>query len=112
MERNDVLKVLDEMYEKEICIDDYVDVDVLPTHLVLNVGNSVYKYYYSDMLQFKLVVTYKGRTALCAEHWVEHVMNPPEKLCDMVFAEVVVTDVVDIRTWQGIVIQITIKYKE
>ena len=102
MGRNDVLKVLDEMYAKEVCIDDYVDMDILPEYLVLSVGNSVHKYHYSDMLQFKLVVTYKGRTALCAEHWVEHVMN----------TDVVVTDVVDIRTWQGTVIQMTIKYKE
>ena len=112
MKRDDVMKVLDEMYEKEICIDDYVDVNLMPTHLVVKSGHSIHKYYYSDMLQFKLVVTYKGRTALCAEHWVEHVMNPPAKLADVVFAEVVITDVVEIRTLQGTVIQITIKYKE
>ena len=84
------------------------DMDILPEYLVLNVGNSVHKYYYSDMLQFKLVVTYKGRTALCAEHWVEHVMNPPGKAGDVVYKDVVIT-VVEIRTWQGTVIQMTIK---
>ena len=112
MERNDVLRVMEEMYDKEICIDDYVDVNLMPTHLAIKSGHNINKYYYSDMLQFKLVVTYKGRTALCAEHWVEHVMSAPAELADMVLTEVVITDVVEIRTWQGTVIQMMIKCKE
>ena len=112
MERNDVFRVMEEMRNKGVCIDDYVDMYVQPAYLVLNVGTSEHKYYYSDMLQFKLVVTYKGRTALCAEHCAEHVMSAPAGLADVVTTDVVITDVVEIRTWQGTVIQMTIKCKE